>query len=235
MPLHRIRQAYARFVKNLVKHGWRALFAWLVLNLLAGLLFGAHDAIAVLRSQNLGVPWFSDELIKTLSSIIHNYADFILFFLIIPTSLALCSLALKKPFLSRVASSLLVAGVIGSLGVQVIKLAVGRPRPPMVQRGEVHAWELRGPTLKAKFRSYPSGHSATAATACTILALAFPRLALPLIFMALTVGLSRITHNYHYPTDVIAGLSYGAAIGLLAGQHLACIRSRLRRSRSGYS
>lgn len=235
MPLHRIRQAYARFVKNLVKHGWRALFAWLVLNLLAGLLLGAHDAIAVLRSQNLGIPWFSDELIKTFSSIIHNYADFILFFLIVPTSLALCSLALKKPFLSRVASSLLVAGVISSLGVQIIKHAVGRPRPPIVQRGEVHAWELRGPTLKAKFRSYPSGHSATAATACTILALAFPRLALPLILMALTVGVSRITHNYHYPTDVIAGLSYGAAIGLLAGQHLSRIRSRLRPLKSGYS
>lgn len=230
-----MRHAYARFAKNFVKYGWRYLLVWLVLNLVAGVLLGAHDEVAVIRSQNLGIPWFSDQLINLISGIIHSYVDFILFFLIVPASLAIASLTLKTPYLSRVASSLFIAGVIGSIGVQVIKHAVGRPRPPVVQRGKAHAWELQGPNIEAKFRSYPSGHSATAATACTILVLAFPRLAVPLIFTALLIGASRITYNYHYPTDVIAGLSYGAVIGLLGGKHLPDIRSRSLSLKARYS
>lgn len=223
-----VRRSATCFGKNFNKYG-KLLFAiWLLVNVLAAFTLGPFDEANVSKFREISLPGLSNEHVLFVSNLFHHYADFVLFHLIIPGILVLGALLFRSRYLARVATTLLIAGVIGSLGVQIIKISLGRPRPPLVQRGEAEAWQLRGPTFKAKYRSYPSGHSATAATACTILSLAFPRLGIPLMFTALLIGLSRITHNYHYPTDVVAGLSYGLAMGFMAGLPLAKIRSRAR-------
>ncbi len=208
-------RSWKQFAGNTRHYGWHFLIFWLILNATTAIFFGVWDAPSIPHFRALSLPLISNKQLLAVSAFIHHYMDFQVFNLLIPAVLVVCSRYFKKKSLVRVAATLLIAGIISAIGVQAIKHVVGRPRPSVVQKGQAHAWELRGPTTKARYRSYPSGHSATAATACTVMALAFPRFALPLVLTALVVGVSRVIHNYHYPTDVVAGLSYGLAIGLL--------------------
>ena len=210
-----------------IKSYWiPALKIFIPFCIITGLLIGSYDERAVLEISTFGYGWFTSERLYFIASLLHKYADFILFNGFLGLCFFLAGKIRNNPFLIRIATTLLVSGIISGIGVQIIKLSSGRPRPPLVQRGEAHAWQFSGPTLKAKWRSYPSGHSATAATACTVVAIAFPRLIPLSILIAALVGISRIAYNYHYPTDVIHGLAYGCMIGYLCSWKLLKIRKR---------
>jgi len=59
--------------------------------------------------------------------------------------------------------------------------------------------------------SFPSGHSATAATGAITLSAVYPSFAPALILSGILVALSRIYLGVHYPFDVLAGLLIGTA------------------------
>ena len=63
--------------------------------------------------------------------------------------------------------------------------------------------------------SFPSGHAASAAAFATGVALEKPSLAAPVIIAAAAVGASRVVTGMHYPSDVLAGFTIGAAAGAL--------------------
>ena len=90
----------------------------------------------------------------------------------------------------------------------VIKAAIDRPRPPDA-------------IAEASRSSFPSGHAAFAAvTAVLLVGLLVPTgrrvgPALLAATLALVMGLSRIYLGVHWLSDVIAGFSVGAGIGLL--------------------
>lgn len=63
--------------------------------------------------------------------------------------------------------------------------------------------------------SFPSGHAASAAAFATGVALEKPSLAAPVIIAAAAVGASRVVTGVHYPSDVLAGFTIGAAAGAL--------------------
>jgi membrane-associated phospholipid phosphatase len=89
---------------------------------------------------------------------------------------------------------------------QGIKLFVRRPRPRLEGLTPLSsAWSDR---------SYPSAHASTAFAGARILSRALP--AAPLYAVAGTLALSRLYLGLHYPSDVLAGASLGAAIGELA-------------------
>lgn len=62
--------------------------------------------------------------------------------------------------------------------------------------------------------SFPSGHTAGAFLAATLVAGFLPALAPPAYLWATLVGFSRIYLGMHYPTDTLAGAALGLGAGL---------------------
>jgi undecaprenyl-diphosphatase len=109
----------------------------------------------------------------------------------------------------RRAIAVLLIGEVASWATNnLIKAAVDRPRPPEA-------------IVEASSSSFPSGHAAFAAvTAVLLVGLLIPtgRRVGPAFLaaaLALVMGLSRTYLGVHWLSDVIAGLSVGAGIGLL--------------------
>jgi membrane-associated phospholipid phosphatase len=86
---------------------------------------------------------------------------------------------------------------------QAIKLAVRRPRPQLPDLPPL----ISTPTQL----SFPSAHAATSSAACAAFAGLLP--AAPLRAAALAMAASRVYLGVHYPSDIVAGVVLGAAIG----------------------
>ena len=89
---------------------------------------------------------------------------------------------------------------------QLVKFAVRRPRPRMAGL----------PPLAGTWsdRSYPSAHAATSVAAARMLSPVLPRSAL--CALATALALSRPYLGLHYPSDILAGAVFGAALAELA-------------------
>jgi membrane-associated phospholipid phosphatase len=103
-----------------------------------------------------------------------------------------------------------MAAVIGSgILVQVIKHLVGRARPRLT----LPPWEHFGPSFDNDLHSFPSGHTTTSFALAAVLAARFPRQAWIFYSLASLVGLGRLVSGSHYPSDVLAGVILGLAVG----------------------
>lgn len=114
--------------------------------------------------------------------------------------------------------SLVCAGVVAAAYTHGLKPSFAALRPPAVlAAGD---FNLIGPGPRQ--RSFPSGHTVTAAVFFGVLAYharGWPwRLAL--IGVAVAAGMSRVAVGVHWPIDVAAGL-FGGALAALAGIWLA--------------
>jgi undecaprenyl-diphosphatase len=74
--------------------------------------------------------------------------------------------------------------------------------------------------------SFPSGHATVAFACATVLALAVPRLRVPLFVLAALIAFSRVYVGVHYPFDVLAG----AVLGVGLATALRMLAGALRRS-----
>ncbi|MBI2884382.1 MAG: phosphatase PAP2 family protein [Candidatus Methylomirabilis oxyfera] len=106
----------------------------------------------------------------------------------------------------------LLAVIVGSLSVQILKNLFCRSRPLAEKSGQFF---VDFPCLGkgTGFISFPSGHSVTAFALAFVLSRTYPRYAFLFYGLAVLVALSRVYLARHFPSDVVAG----AAIGLLAG------------------
>jgi membrane-associated phospholipid phosphatase len=117
--------------------------------------------------------------------------------------------------------------ITGAALESVLKFVSGRQRPYAVNPNKVEA----EPTFRGPFKdirdadgrklnsSFPSGHTTVAFAAATVYALEYkdkPWVPILCYTSASLIGLSRITENKHWVTDVVAG----AALGYLTGKQV---------------
>jgi undecaprenyl-diphosphatase len=104
--------------------------------------------------------------------------------------------------------------IVAALGNSLIKLAVARTRPELIE-----------PIIREAGFSFPSGHASHSAVGYGILAVLVSRTRLPravrvgivtgLVVLVFLIGLSRVWLGVHYPTDVLAGWVAGGVVAVL--------------------
>ena len=119
----------------------------------------------------------------------------------------LCIVLLVKPETRKTGVSMVFALIIAASATYVLKLAVARPRPFLLDRGI----ELLI-TAPADY-SFPSGHTASSFAAAWTLK-EKPKLFIPSFLLASLIAFSRMYLLVHYPSDVAAGM----LIGIFCGQ-----------------
>ena len=119
------------------------------------------------------------------------------------------------------------AYITGTALTTVLKYVTGRTRPSLYGLNGDAEPQFYGPFPKTvnnvsgrdAYSSFPSGHTTVAFAAATVFALEYnnkPWVPIIAYSSATLIGLSRITENKHWATDVFAG----AAIGFLAGKNV---------------
>lgn len=105
-----------------------------------------------------------------------------------------------------------LAGCVGGIAVNILKVIVARPRPSTTLADVPHWFHLG-----YDYASFPSGHATHCmAIAAAVIVLA-PRSGAAMVLASLAVGWSRWYLTRHYVTDVWTGSCLGLAIGLLFG------------------
>lgn len=107
----------------------------------------------------------------------------------------------------QVASYVLVTVAVSGLISNIVKRAIGRPRPEL---SADHGLFSFNPFMhNADYESFPSGHATTCGAFWTALALLYPPLRWPLLLVGLYLALTRVFVGAHFPSDVMVGFGWG--------------------------
>jgi membrane-associated phospholipid phosphatase len=107
----------------------------------------------------------------------------------------------------HVASYVLISVAVSGLISNIIKRAIGRPRPELF--GDQGLFSFNPFMHNSDFESFPSGHATTSGAFWTALALLFPPLRWPLLIVGLYLAFTRVFVGAHYPSDVLVGFGWG--------------------------
>jgi diacylglycerol diphosphate phosphatase/phosphatidate phosphatase len=123
--------------------------------------------------------------------------------------------------------------VVSNIFANIIKLQVGRPRPdfftvlgPNATSESLCPEDLSKKEFDEEFKSFPSGHSASAMSGTLFLAIFLLKaikskqfwlklLVLSLFVYPYIIGCTRITQYRHHPDDVIMGFFIGSAVPIV--------------------
>lgn len=121
----------------------------------------------------------------------------------------------KKLWLEKLSANIFSAVILAEAAVGVLKVAVGRLRPPF------HAFDPF--SMSEIAHSFPSGHTAGAFAALVSIGLLYPNLKPITWTIAIIAALGRVCYGAHWTSDVIMG----AFIGMLAADIIVVIRRKL--------
>lgn len=101
------------------------------------------------------------------------------------------------------------SGIIANL----LKRAIGRARPTLFD--DYSNFHFQPFAHDFDFESFPSGHSTTVGALSMALAILFPALRVPLLLIGFFLAVTRTLVGVHWPSDVIAGFSFGVWFALM--------------------
>ena len=119
---------------------------------------------------------------------------------------------LKHPQWKDAGRQSLIAHGLVAVVANILKHAIGRPRPKFMHAGNLEF----SPAGGSGWDSFPSGHAAAAITVATVLAAKFPRARWAIFVAAVAIAASRIFRGSHYLTDVAGGAALGCVMGVMA-------------------
>jgi undecaprenyl-diphosphatase len=119
---------------------------------------------------------------------------------------------LKHPQWKDAGWQSLIAHGLAAFCANILKHAIGRPRPKFMHAGNLDLSPVSG----SGWDSFPSGHAAAACAVATVLATRFPRVRWPILAVAVAIAMSRIIRGSHYLTDVAGGAALGCVMGVVA-------------------
>lgn len=118
--------------------------------------------------------------------------------------------ALRARHRAGLAFFVLAAVAITGVTASVLKHAIGRARPSVM---EAEGLLILAPfDMRASFASFPSGHTATIFAAAIALAMIFPRLRAAFFALAVWVALSRVLLGVHWFSDAAASVALAAVM-----------------------
>ncbi len=170
-----------------------------------------------LRNKNTGL----NNISKYITNFGGNYEGYTL------TALGAYGFIFKNEKMKTTVLLATQAYITGAAVESVGKFLSGRTRPSYYAAGTEPEPKFLGPfsktattsSSKKLYSSFPSGHTTVAFAAATVFALEYrdkPMVRVIAYSAASLIGLSRITENKHWATDVLVG----AALGYLSGKQV---------------
>ncbi len=133
------------------------------------------------------------------------------------SGISLLIITMERKHFNKRFLTLLTSFLIGSLVVVICKNLIWPEAPrPVEVLGKEMLQVVEGVTLHS-WKSFPSGHTATAFSLLFALAIPYSKkIQIAIAIMALLIGYSRIYLNQHFGLDVAVGATIGIVSGYLA-------------------
>jgi membrane-associated phospholipid phosphatase len=163
--------------------------------------------------NNLLVDWASPVL-TVFAQIMNSVGGGWFGVYVVPLLITLVLLLVRRPWS---ALFFLAASVVSAGAVQLLKGTFGRPRPEQI-------------LVAADYGSFPSGHTANAATMAVALAIIFPSVWIVVAGVVWTVAMafSRTFVHAHWLSDTLGGALLGAGAALVVAAAFALLLARDR-------
>jgi undecaprenyl-diphosphatase len=136
--------------------------------------------------------------------------------------LAIAGIVLRRRALTAASALAVAASGLAVGAAALLGAIVARPRP-FVAHPQIHAF-----LAHAADPGFPSDHATAAFAIAAVLVARLGRRALPVLFAAAVLAVSRVLVGVHYPSDVLAGALLGSAVAALICWLAATVERRPR-------
>jgi len=122
-----------------------------------------------------------------------------------------------KPNYSLIAFYIFMTNVVAGIGVWFFKFPFGRMRPKLYLLNDLYGFEWF--EIKAKFASFPSGHTITAISSAVAFSLLFPKWKYLFLSLGALIAFSRVVLTQHYLSDVVFASFLGTLVAVVLHQY----------------